>query len=191
MRLMPENKAGAAGERCPHCRRPVGSGVEQCRPSPMGWWCWARGLVVDPSMLVVPAPDPVGAAEQAAIEEWAARIADAEKRVDERLAKFTVTEIAEGMRRREAAEVDAPPARTFMGSVGVWLRESTDGRVAAQEALTRLEDATKARKTALARLASARVELHRLQDRREFDRQAARRLDDIDAGRVKGTLQEA
>ncbi|MEU6397681.1 hypothetical protein ABZ867_11940 [Streptomyces cinnamoneus] len=68
-------------KKCPNCGRPSGAGA-LCRDVPLGWFCFTWGLQIDNSRIIHPTPDPIGKLEQRAIDEYADRLATAEKHVD-------------------------------------------------------------------------------------------------------------
>lgn len=178
MRLMPENKARTAGERCPHCRRPVGDGVEMCRPAPAGWWCWQNGLIYDPSKFVEPTPDPISPAEQEVIDEWSPKVAEAAKVVDAALVIFTAVQGDHRHTWEQAIEVGV----TTVGSSGMAVqnlamrvRPATESE---RRKRTKAVEASKIRmEKATAKLMGARRTLQRLEDRLDVERRAARARD--------------
>ncbi|MEV4183100.1 hypothetical protein AB0J28_16880 [Streptosporangium canum] len=178
MRLLGENKAQTRADRCRHCRRPVGHKVGHCRPTNDGhWWCWTKSTIVyDPSKLIGPTPAPIGEAEQAVIDSYAPRIADAQKAVDEALATYTVAQQTHHAVLSEAQEIGV-----FSQQVGIPLKPGTQRREAthAQRLAMqrRLELLYQGETEMSARLSAARVELNRLESwyahRRRMARAAA------------------
>lgn len=164
----------ARNGRCAHCGRPLGWGVEQCRPVPSGWYCWADGLIYDPDRLIAPTPDPVGEAEKAVIDRYAPQLAAAAKDVDEALAVYTSAEQQAHRALMRAVEAGVTPAQ-----VGVLMPLPPGNSRQADDAERRklvwaAEQAQAAKSAAAERLRAARVRLHALEARCDHERRAAR-----------------
>lgn len=173
MRLSAENKA--ASERCHRCGRPVGYGAKRCRPMPSGWFCWRDGLVIDPSKLLGPAPDPIGEAEQEVIDRFAPQIAEAQQAVDEALASYTMADMAHqrALIEATAAGANTGPRGAMLSPADYPAREPTQARRHVLEAAeSRLY---RARSAAGERLGAARRTLIRIEERCHLERRAAAR----------------
>lgn len=168
MRLMTENKARTATERCPHCGRPVGSEVEQCRVARGGWFCWQRGYILDASQVAPYVPDPAGEPEQAVIEEFAPQLAEQGKRVDELLVTFTTVETSYRSALFAGAEIGVGPLMT----PGYGARPASPRERKRVKEL--IEQAASAREAVGERLQKARSKLHHLEARCDHKRRVAR-----------------
>lgn len=163
MRAVSENKASSdhsKSSRCPHCGRPVGAGVEQCRSAPGGWWCWQQGLMYDPSQFIAPTPRPIGEAEAEVIAEYAPKISDAEKVVDEALAVYTIAQQTYHRALYEAAEIGVGDLIIPPGQQSGRMRQASEAE--REQMLRRLKTLKKGVDTTSERLQKARRKLNHL-----------------------------
>lgn len=79
-------------DTCPRCGRP--EDPDGCRDAQLGWYCIVGGLQMDTRRIVAPRvlpynPDPVPAAEQAVLDEYAGPIGQAQAAVDQAQEEWT------------------------------------------------------------------------------------------------------
>lgn len=166
--MLSESRAKTRGDRCSHCGRPIGQEVEQCRPVRGGFYCWQRGYLIDMSQVVPYVPDPLNEREQAVVDEFAPKLAELEKRVDEHLAVFTTVEQSHRAALFAGAEIGIGPLLLpGRGTRPASARE----RKRAQALIDQL---TQAREAAGARMQKARIKLHALQAQVDHRRRVAR-----------------
>jgi hypothetical protein len=180
VRLLAENKAGTKPGRCPHCGRGVGYDRGQCRPTRDGdhWWCWTLTTIIyDRGKLTGPTPDPIGPAEQNAIDEWAPKIAGAATAVDQAMVIHAAVDGQARKALREAAQADI----THVSGVSLSVDPTRIRNVNARER-KRLqkaaEDALAGRRRAEEKLQKARRTLNEMQHNQDRARRAGRAQDE-------------
>jgi hypothetical protein len=104
--------AAAKTETCEYCNRPIGP--NSCHPLDYGrgYWCMQRYLIPDESTYILPTPDPIGPAEQKAIDEYEPLVREYEAVVDLALKDYETAKAAWIDAYREA--VNAPAAQVVL-----------------------------------------------------------------------------
>jgi hypothetical protein len=184
MRTPAENKGttapGTTPRTCPLCTRPVSH--YGCRHVPLGWFCLADGLKIDPEGVIHPTPDPVGKREQEVIEQFAPLLAEAGSDVDAALEAYTQAQRAHSEAVLACAEAGVQDEHTpvVFGMQGPTQIGGPQRRVKAADRARLLgteERLRQAREDTARHLQQARVRHHRLTSQHGDTRITARQRD--------------